>query len=76
MATTFPVIAAEARRMTRYYFETEKHGALWFSYIWPEDEDAETAPPVKEFHSMADDDEIVTRKAVRWILDHGKLAAQ
>jgi len=55
----------------QYYFKTEKNGALWFAYIWREDDDASTAPPVKEFHSQSDDDESVSRQATQWIKAHG-----
>lgn len=54
-----------------YYFNTERHGALWFAYIWREGDDASIAPPVKEFHSLDDDDESVSQQAARWIEEHG-----
>jgi len=55
----------------QYFFTTEKHGALWFAYVWRAEDDATTAPPLKEFHSLNDDDESVSRQAARWIEAHG-----
>lgn len=55
-----------------YHFETEKHGALWYVYVYREGDSASTAPPVKEFHSQAEDDEGVTRQATEWINAHTK----
>jgi hypothetical protein len=60
----------------RYYFEIEKRddNPLTFAYIWRAEDDATTAPPVKEFHSARDGDEAfrrVTKKAVKWINEHG-----
>jgi hypothetical protein len=58
-----------------YYFEVEKPSTkspLWFAYIWREGDDIKTAPPAKEFHSMADNAaEVVSRKAAAWIDKHG-----
>jgi hypothetical protein len=59
-----------------YYFEIEKRkdNALTFAYIWREEDDATTAPPVKSFHSMLPDDEAerkVSDQAAKWIEEHG-----
>lgn len=54
-----------------YYFNSEKHGACWFAYIYREEDDAATSPPVKQFHSQADDDEGVCQLAQEWIREHG-----
>ena len=49
-----------------YYYVTEKHGALWFAYVWRDRDDATTAPPVKEFHSRVDKYS-AARQAAEWI---------
>jgi len=55
----------------QYHFKTEKNGALWFAYIWREEDDTRMVPPLKEFHSQSDNDESVSRQAARWIAAHG-----
>ena len=59
-----------------YYFEVEKHenNSLTFAYIWREDQNINTHPPVKAFHSHLDGDEgyrSVSEKAARWIRENG-----
>lgn len=61
--------------MQGYYFETEKleKNSVTFAYIWREEDDASTAPPVKEFHSTAQNaDEKVSTAAAKWIRKHGR----
>jgi len=65
--------------MQGYYFETEKaeQNAVTFAYVYREEDDAQTAPPVTSFHSMADNaDEVVSRQAVAWIKRHGEWVRQ
>lgn len=49
-----------------YYFITERHGALWFAYIYRAGDTKNTAPPAKEFHSQIDE-AAVQQQALRWI---------
>lgn len=59
-----------------YYFEIEKLeiNLMTFAYIYREGEDAGTAPPVKEFHSLlfgCEAERKVSQRAEKWIRLNG-----